>query len=170
MIYRKCLCLFFISLFAVSAKAQPGSFFDKGSQEFGLGSLGIGYSSLTGIAFRAGGRYQYYVMNRFSVGGGASYNTYDDKEVLGAGPALSWIFATHKKFFTRLDQRVTATRYNGFSETYATWSGTTGVSLNYRPYVSNYSIGAGYAHSYALSDGKIPGPGSFHILIGWFWD
>ena len=157
-------------LLTSNAFAQINERFNKGAREFGISNIGIGYSSSHGLMISASTRYQYYFLNRFSAGGVAFYDQFGSTEWMGLGPVASYILFTHSNWFGRLDQHLIAAKYNGFRGDYASVYGTSGLSLNYLPTNSNYYIGGGYAHSYALSDGDVLRPNIFQLGIGWFFN
>lgn len=164
---RKFLVMLLLSF---TAHAQTSDLFQKGSHELGLANLGIGYSSAGGLSFSANVRYQYFILNRLSVGGAAFYNNFNDREWMGLGPVASYILFTYHSWFARFDQQVTAAKFNGFNDPPATLYGTSGISINYLPQSSNFFIGAGYARSYALNDGRVIWPNSFQVFAGWLWN
>lgn len=165
---RLCSITLFFS-FPLSLYAQINSYFDKGTHELGLSNLGIGYSSAGGFLVQATTRYQYYVVNRVALGGVGFYNKFNTNEWMGLGPVASYIFLTHENFFSRLDQQLTLGKFNGFDEKISTIYGTSAISVNYLPFESSFSIGAGYAHSYALNSGRVIRPNAFQLFVGWFW-
>jgi hypothetical protein len=149
--------------------AQVGDAFHAGTQELGLANLGLGYSDPGGFAVSANVRYQYYFINRVSAGGFGFYNNFAHREWMGVGPSLSYILLTYQDFFLRLDQQITFSKMSGFSDPPATTYGTTGLSVNYLPFQSNFFIGVGYARNYALSAGEVIFPDTILVSGGWLW-
>ncbi len=165
------LVLFFgLILTATAGRAQTAAYFEQGTQEFGISNVSIGYSSASGLIVGAGTRYQYFVLDRVSLGGTAFYHKTENHEWMGLGPVASYILFTYENWFSRLDQQVTAAKFNGFDENFATFSGTISLSLNYLPQGSNFFVGAGFAHSYPLSDGDVLRRNTVQIFAGWFWN
>ena len=162
-------CALLALLLSSVAFAQIEDNFDKGTHEFGISNIGIGYSSANGFAFGAQTRYQHYFINRFSAGGTAFYNNIGSDEWYGAGPTATYILFMKNQWFSRLDQQVVAAKYNGFSTDYATMQGSTGISINYVPMGSHYSLGAGYIKSYALSSGRAFQPDLIQLSVGFFF-
>jgi hypothetical protein len=158
-------------LFSLSLRAFPQTetYFAKGAQEFGLSNVGIGHSSSQGLIVSANARYQYYVLNRFSLGGAAFYNNFNDREWIGAGPVASYILFTYRRWFSRFDQQVTAAKFTDFPDDPATLYGTSSIGLNYLPEMSRFFIGGGYSHTYALNHGRIITPNAFQLFAGWFF-
>ncbi|HXH74722.1 MAG TPA: hypothetical protein VNJ08_07135 [Bacteriovoracaceae bacterium] len=163
------IALFLCLMTTLTSHAQVSRNFNKGSHELGLGNLGILYSNVGGFAVSANVRYQYYVLNRLSVGGFGFYNSIDEGEWMGLGPSASYILFTMRNWFGRLDQQITAAKFNGFEERMATLYGTSTLSVSYMPLDSNFFVGLGYAHSYALNKGEIIEPNGVQVLMGWFW-
>lgn len=162
--------LLFLLLFLPGLlKAQTSEYFQKGSQELGLANIGLGYSGPGGFNFSANVRYQYYVLDRFAAGGFGFYNNFRDREWMGVGPALSYILFTYREFFARLDQQITFSKANGFDDPPASTYGTTGISVNYLPVMSNFYLGVGYAKNYALSSGDVIFPDSVIVAGGLFF-
>lgn len=159
----------FLTCFISSSVFSQSSYFDKGTHELGITNLGIGYSTQLGLSVSASTRYQYYVLNRFALGGSAFYNNFNEREWMGIGPSASYILFTYGSWFARLDQQVTAAKFNGFDDPPADIYGTTGININYFSPGTNFFIGAGYARNYALSDGRVIWPNSFQVFGGWLW-
>lgn len=155
-----------VLLLLARAEASP---FEKGTQEFGLSNLGIGYSSSGGMMVSANSRYQYFLLNRFSAGGSIFYNNFNDHEWMGLGPVVSYIFFTTPSWFGRIDQQLTVAKFNGFSDKMSSFYGSSGVSINYLPPMTNFFIGGGYVNTYALNDGRVMRPNAFQIFAGWLW-
>lgn len=158
-------------LFALflSSKAIAQERFEQGTQEVGLTNLGFGYSSAYGTSASAHSRYQRYILNRFAVGGFGFYNNFLDQEWMGVGPVGSYILFTHPYFFSRLDQQVTAAKFNGFQEHFSTYYGTSTLSLNYLPEGTNTYIGGGYGLNYSLNSQDVYRPNFFQFFIGWLF-
>jgi hypothetical protein len=159
----------FISLLAFDCMAQPVDHFKKGTQEVGLTNLSLGYSSGTGFLVDAQTRYQYYLLNRFALGAVTFYSNFNSREWMGIGPVASYILFTQDHWFSRLDQQITTAKFNGFSDDPATLTGSSAISINYLPEYSNFFIGGGYMHTYALNDGRVIRPNSLQIFAGWIW-
>lgn len=165
---RTLLTLVFLTLsFQVLASIEEN--FDQGTQEFGVSNIGIGFSSAGGIAIGAQTRYQYYLLNRFSLGGTGFYHHFGDDEWFGAGPVASYILFMKEQWFSRLDQQVVGAKFNGFTRNYASFQGSSGISVGYVPLGANYSLGAGYIKSYALSEGATWQPDLFQLNLGFFF-
>lgn len=163
------ISLLVITLNALDSSAQSAGLFKKGTQEVGLTNLSLGYSSGTGFLVDAQTRYQYYLLNRFALGAGAFYNNFNSREWMGIGPVASYILFTQDRWFSRLDQQITLAKFNGFSDDPATLTGSSAISLNYLPEYSNFFIGGGFMHTYALNDGRVIRPNSLQIFAGWIW-
>lgn len=169
---RFCKLLLLISLMiSIQAWSQTEEYFQQGTREFGLTNLGISHSSTTGTSVSAGTRFQYYVINRLSLGGSAFYNNFNDHEWMGLGPVASYILFAYQRWFSRLDQQVTFAKFNGFDkeDDPATTYGTSTISLNYFPQMTGFFIGAGYSHSYALNDGEVFRPNIIQLNAGWMF-
>lgn len=166
MVNKLALALILNLLVATNTQAEA---LEKGTQELGISNIGIGYSSQSGFLISANTRYQYFVLNRFALGGAFFYNNFNDHEWMGLGPVASYIFFTTQSWFGRVDQQVTLAKFNGFNEKMAEVFGTSGVSINYLPPMTNFFIGGGYAHTYALNDGEVVRPNAFQVFAGWLW-
>lgn len=153
----------------LAATAYAESRFDRGTREFGLTNLGIGYSSVYGTSVSANFRYQHYLLNRFALGGFGFYNNFADREWMGTGPVATYILFTTNQFFSRFDQQVTAAKFNGFDDHFSTFYGTSLLSLNYLPEGSNLYIGGGYGVNYSLNNQDIYRPNFVQIFIGWIF-
>lgn len=87
----------------------------------------------------------------------------------GTGPVASYILFTTAQVFSRLDQQVTAAKFNGFQENHSTFFGTSILSLNYMPWDSNVYLGAGYGVNYSFNDQVIHRPNFFQFFVGWIF-
>lgn len=161
------MILLLLLLFINVSHAQTR--FEKGTQEVGLTNLGIGYSSVHGTSASAFSRYQYFLLNRFALGGFGFYNNFSNHEWMGLGPVASYILFSHSQFFSRLEQQVTAAKFNGFDEHFSSFYGTSTLSLNYMPEGSNAYFGGGYGLNYSLNSQDVYRPNFFQFFIGWLF-
>jgi hypothetical protein len=149
---RLALMLFCLST-SLSAREE---LFERGNQEFGLGELGLGYSNVQGFLFAALAQYQYFVIDRLSVGGGAFYRNFGPRdrrfENYGAGPSASWYFWTSRDWFAALGQNLIFSHYNGPRENVSFTTTTSSLGLNYF-LGERTALGVSLNYSHAL-DGK----------------
>lgn len=157
-------------IYLLILSSATASRFMKGTQELGISNIGIGYSNIDGLLISANTRYQYFILNRLAAGGAVFYNNFNDHEWMGLGPVASYIFFTTESWFGRVDQQLTLAKFNGFNSKLSTFFGTSGVSINYLPPLTNFFIGGGYAHTYGLNDGEVIRPNAIQIIAGWLFE
>lgn len=168
MIFKKWMTLILL-IACVNCYAGADEYFKQSTHEFGVSNLGVGYSTAGDFVVEASSRYQYYILDKVAVGGTAFYSNFNSQEWMGIGPTASYVFWTHENWFSRLDQLFTAAKYNGFGSEPSSLYGTTTLGLSYLPTSSNFFIGAGFAHSYALDSRSVLRPNTIQLLLGWLW-
>lgn len=160
---------FMLLTFLISNFLQAQTRFERGTQEVGLTNLGISYSDVYGTSVSASSRYQYFLLNRFALGAFVFYNNFNDDEWMGLGPVGSYILFTHSQVFSRIDQQVTAAKFNGFEDNHSTFYGTSILSLNYMPEGSNAYFGGGYGLNYSLNSQDVYSPNFVQFFLGWLF-
>ena len=165
----KIILSLFLLVSSLNSYAGAEDYFKQSTHEFGLSNIGFGYSTEGSFIVEANTRYQYYIRDRIAIGGAAFYSNFDSQEWMGIGPTASYIFWAHQNWFSRVDQFLTAAKYSGFSDDPSSIYGTTSIGINYLPTTSNFFIGVGYAHSYALDSREVLKPNAIQLLLGWLW-
>lgn len=140
---------------------QPGAIrpgLRQGSWAVG-GGLGIGYSSVSGLLLHATPRAQYFIYDKFSVGGQAEYYKSEDYQRLGIGPAATYYFLETASFVTFVSQTFILSQTRPDEHNPTTFYGITGLGLNYF-LSSGLALALSYNQHYPLDDGQIEGPSS----------
>jgi hypothetical protein len=141
-----------------SSLFASNNLFRQGGAEFGISELGIGYSSATGLLFAGHAQYQYFVLNRLSVGGGVFYRNLAGRdsrfEHFGAGPAATYYFWTTTRWFAGIGQNLVFSRYHGRRSNMSLITTTSSLGLNYLV-GERSALGVVVAYSHALDDRRL---------------
>jgi hypothetical protein len=151
---------------AMTSAGATESLLNQGRSEIGFSELGIGYSSARGLLFSAQANYQYFLVNRFSLGGGAFYQNTGGREgrfeYMGIGPSANYYFLTAQSWLAGIGQDLMFSKYNGDRENVSFVTTTSSLGLNYL-IAPNSAFGASFNYSHSLDGKRILQPFSLGV-------
>jgi hypothetical protein len=161
---RKLLLLLFI--FSLTPVMANERLLNQGRSEVGFSELGIGYSSARGLLFSAQANYQYFLLDRFSLGGGAFYQNTGGREgrfeYMGIGPSANYYFITSQSWFAGFGQDLMFSKYNGDRDNMSFVTTTSSLGFNYLV-APNSAFGISLNYTHPLDGRRIIQPFSLGV-------